>query len=192
MSPQDLAAAFSGGLIGLTLGLIGGGGSILAVPLLIYVVGISDPHRAIGTAALAVAANALAALIPHARSGRVKWPCAATFALSGAFGAQIGAWIGKQIDGQKLLGLFALAMIAVGINMLRRADHCGDPDVRMTPRIASRLIALGLATGLAAGLFGIGGGFLILPGLVFGAGMAALNAVASSLVGVFALGLSRE
>ena len=76
----------SGGIIGFVLGLVGGGGSILAVPLLVYAVGIDSPHVAIGTAAVAVALNALVGLIGHARSGNVRWNCAISFALAGSAG----------------------------------------------------------------------------------------------------------
>src|ERR1700761_4123223 len=100
--------AASGVFVGFTLGLVGGGGSILAVPLIVYLVGVSDPHLAIGTSAVAVAANAAINLVTHARAGTVKWRCASLFALSGVVGAFIGSTIGKAIDGQKLLFLFAL------------------------------------------------------------------------------------
>ncbi len=139
-------AVLSGGAVGFSLGLIGGGGSILAVPLLIYVVGIGDPHVAIGTSALAVAANAFANLISHWHAGNVKWSCAATFAVAGIIGAAIGSTLGKLVDGQQLLFLFALAMIAVGAAMLRPRAAAGNPDVRMTALIAARLIAIGLGS----------------------------------------------
>ena len=106
-----LAALASGGVIGLILGLVGGGGSILAVPLLIYVVGVGSPHAAIGTAAVAVTVNALASLVGHARAGRVKWRCASVFAVSGMIGAALGAELGKAFDGKRLLVLFGLLMI---------------------------------------------------------------------------------
>jgi uncharacterized protein len=99
-SAQDALAVLSGGAVGFSLGLIGGGGSILAVPLLLYVVGISDAHVAIGTSALAVSVNAFGNLIGHWRAGNVKWPCAATFAVSGIVGAATGSTIGKLMDGQ--------------------------------------------------------------------------------------------
>ncbi|MCF8478726.1 MAG: TSUP family transporter, partial [Pseudolabrys sp.] len=93
----------SGSLVGFTLGLVGGGGSILAVPLLVYVVGVPSPHVAIGTSALAVAAGAAANLAGHARAHTVKWPCALVFALSGTAGAAGGAHLGKLVDGTRLL-----------------------------------------------------------------------------------------
>ena len=141
---QNVLAVLSGSAVGFSLGLIGGGGSILAVPLLLYVVGIGDAHVAIGTSALAVSANAFGNLIGHSRAGNVKWPCAATFAGAGIAGAAIGSSLGKLVDGQKLLFLFALAMIAVGAAMLRPRAAAGDPGVRITPpsRFASSSSAL--------------------------------------------------
>jgi uncharacterized membrane protein YfcA len=190
MSLQDLLTVLSGGLVGFSLGLIGGGGSVLAVPLLIYVVGVRDPHVAIGTSALAVALNAFANLAQHARAGNVKWPCAATFAGAGVVGALIGSTIGKRIDGQHLLALFAIVMVAVGVSMLRGRSGEGDPEVRMDVRMAPRLVAVGLGAGLLSGFFGIGGGFLIVPGLIVASGMPILNAVGSSLFSVGAFGLA--
>lgn len=188
------AALFSGALIGLVLGLVGGGGSILAVPLLIYVVGLQSAHAAIGTAAVAVAANAALSLAGHARSGKVKWPCAAVFAVAGVFGAAIGAELGKSVDGHRLLALFGMLMIAVGISMLRGRHLAEFPDVRLSRATARfllpRLVPIGLAVGIAAGFFGIGGGFLIVPGLMIATGMPLANAIPTSLVAVTALGLT--
>ena len=187
---QNVLAVLSGSAVGFSLGLIGGGGSILAVPLLLYVVGIGDAHVAIGTSALAVSANAFGNLIGHSRAGNVKWPCAATFAGAGIAGAAIGSSLGKLVDGQKLLFLFALAMIAVGAAMLRPRAAAGDPGVRITPAIAVRLIVVGVIVGAFSGFFGIGGGFLIVPGIMLGSGMAILSAIGSSLLSVGAFGLT--
>jgi uncharacterized membrane protein YfcA len=185
-----LPALLSGALVGFLLGLLGGGGSILAVPLLLYVVGIADPHVAIGTAAVAVAANAFVNLAQHARQGTVKWPCATAFALSGTLGAWIGSTAGKAVDGQKLLLAFAGVVVLVALSMLRGRAGGGDPGVHINPRIAARLVAIGLLTGFLAGFFGIGGGFLIVPGIMLGSGMAVLNAVGSSLFSVGTFGLA--
>ncbi|TAL01272.1 MAG: sulfite exporter TauE/SafE family protein, partial [Rhodospirillaceae bacterium] len=168
------------------LGLLGGGGSILAVPLLIYFVGIADAHVAVGTSAVAVAASALINLLLHARSGTVKWPCSLAFAASGVLGALAGAELGQAVSGQKLLAAFSVAMVGVGISMLRRPAGAGDADVRIDMRITMRLVPTGLITGLASGFFGIGGGFLIVPGLMGAANMTMMNAVGSSLVAVTA------
>lgn len=189
-----VAALASGGLVGLVLGLVGGGGSILAVPLLVYVVGIGSAHAAIGTAAVAVTANALASLPGHARAGRVKWRCAAVFAASGMIGAALGAELGKAIDGERLLSLFGLLMVGVGLSMLRRRRAAEVPDVRLTRESAAtllpRLVPIGLTVGLAAGFFGIGGGFLIVPGLMLATAMPLPYAIGTSLVVVSALGLT--
>lgn len=182
--------AFSGSLVGFVLGLVGGGGSILAVPLMVYLVGVRNPHVAIGTSALAVAANAAMGLGTHARLGNVKWRCASVFAVSGIAGAFIGSSAGKAFDGQKLLFLFALVMIVVGALMLRRRGHVGDPDVRLGRENAAKLVLYGLGTGLFSGFFGIGGGFLIVPGLIAASGMPMLFAVGSSLFAVTAFGLT--
>lgn len=189
-----IAALASGGVIGLVLGLVGGGGSILAVPLLIYVVGIGSPHAAIGTAAVAVTVNAFGSLIGHARAGRVKWRCAGVFAVSGMIGAALGAELGKAFDGKRLLVLFGLLMIFVGLSMLRKRRKAEAPDVRLTRDSAAallpRLVPIGLGVGLAAGFFGIGGGFLIVPGLIFATAMPLPYAIGTSLVVVTALGLT--
>ena len=186
----DGLAVLSGSLVGFLLGLLGGGGSILAVPLLLYVVGVSSVHLAVGTSALAVAVNAFANLIGHARTGHVKWPCAVVFAAAGVAGAYLGSTIGKLIDGDHLLFLFALVMLAVAVAMLRPKAQGGDPDVRINPAIAVRLVVIGFVTGAISGFFGIGGGFLIVPGIMLGSGMPILNAVGSSLFSVGAFGLT--
>jgi hypothetical protein len=185
-----LFTVLCGSVVGFSLGLIGGGGSILAVPLLIYVVGIRNPHVAIGTSALAVGVNALANLFGHWRRGNVKWPCAAVFASAGVLGAFAGSSLGKLVEGQKLLILFALIMLAVGVAMLRPRASGGDPEVRLNPNIAVRLLAVGFVAGAISGFFGIGGGFLIVPGITFGSGMTVLNAIGSSLLSVAAFGLT--
>ena len=136
---QGVASVLSGSVVGFALGLIGGGGSILAVPLLLYVVGLPDAHQAIGTSALAVAANAFLNLAQHGRNGTVKWPCASVFAAAGVLGALLGSTLGKAMDGERLLFLFALIMVAVGVAMLMRRNDVGDPAVRITPAIGLRL-----------------------------------------------------
>ncbi len=177
----------SGALVGYLLALFGGGGSILATPLLLYVVGVEDPHVAIGTSALAVALNAFVNLIGHSRERRVRWSCASVFAAAGLLGSIAGSSVAKAVPGQRLLVFFAAAMAAVAISMLRRPRASADAEVRLTPAIARRLVPMGLAVGFAAGFFGIGGGFLIVPGLMAATGMTLANASASSLlaVGVF-------
>lgn len=195
MDPATLLAALAvGAAIGLVLALVGGGGSILAVPLLVYAVGVPSAHAAIGTAAVAVALNAATGLTGQARAGMVKWPCALTFALAGVIGAALGAEAGKALDGARLLALFGGLMIVVGLSMLRPRRTADNPDVRLELSTASvllpRLVPTGLGVGLLAGFFGIGGGFLIVPGLVLATRMPLRYAIGTSLVVVTALGLT--
>ncbi len=186
----ELLSFGSGTLVGFALGLLGGGGSILAVPLLVYVVGLKDAHVAIGTSALAVSINAFANLISHARAGTVKWPCAIVFAIAGIAGAAGGALLGRHVDGQHLLFLFGLVMLAVAAGMFGRRAAGGDPLVHIDRGIALRLVGTGLVVGFLSGFFGIGGGFLIVPAIMLGSGMATVNAVGSSLVSVGVFGLT--
>jgi uncharacterized membrane protein YfcA len=184
-----LALAVIGGvLIGMLLTVFGGGGSVLATPWLIYVVGLVDTHVAIGTSAAAVAINAATGLAAQARAGTVKWPCASVFAVSGLVGALSGAHVGKLVDGASLLHWFAIAMIAIALSMLMPRKNEGDPRVHLTPPMVLKLAPVGLAVGFLAGFFGIGGGFLIAPGLMASTGMTLANAAASSLVSVTLFG----
>ena len=189
---QDIAAIASGSLVGFSLGLIGGGGSILAVPLLVYVVGMPSVHAAIGTSAVAVAASAAVSLIGHARARNVRWPCAIVFALAGILGAAAGAQLGKMMDGARLLALFGVLMIVVGLSMLRPRRSGDDDGVKLDrrppPRLLPILAGTGFGVGLLSGFFGIGGGFLIVPGLIGATAMPMLDAIGSSLVSVTLFG----
>lgn len=189
-----LLSIASGSLVGFSLGLVGGGGSILAVPLLVYVVGIPNPHVAIGTSAIAVAASAAANLFGHARAHTVKWSCALVFAMSGVVGAAAGAQLGKMVDGHRLLMLFGVLMVVVGLMMLRPRKLGGNPDIKLTResmrKLLPMLIGIGFLVGALSGFFGIGGGFLIVPGLMGATAMPLINAISSSLVAVTAFGLT--
>ena len=187
---QGVLGLASGALVGFSLGLVGGGGSILAVPLMVYVVGVPDAHVAIGTSAIAVAANAAVNLSNHARGGTVIWSCALTFAAAGIAGAFAGSIFGKMLDGEKLLALFALLMLVIAVLMLKTRSRIGLPDVQMSWANTPAIVGLGLATGTLSGFFGIGGGFLIVPALMLATGMPILNAVSSSLVAVTAFGIA--
>ena len=182
--------AFSGSLVGFSLGLVGGGGSILAVPLMVYLVGVKNPHVAIGTSALAVALNAALGLANHARHHNVIWRCGIMYALAGVVGAYFGSSAGKAFDGQHLLFLFAIVMVVVGVLMLRRRKNVGVEDATCDRGNAPKVLGYGLGTGAFSGFFGIGGGFLIVPGLVASTNMAMINAVGTSLVAVTAFGLT--
>jgi len=186
---QGIAAVLCGGFVSFSLGLVGGGGSILAVPLILYVVGIHNPHIAIGTAALAVAASAYINMIPHARAGHVRWGPAFAFAASGVLGATLGSSVGKLVDGQKLLTYFAFLMCFVAFLMLRpRPSATANAGAYPTPY--PRLCGTGLGAGSLSGFFGIGGGFLVVPGLMFAGRMQIVDAIGTSLFAVGSFGLT--
>jgi uncharacterized membrane protein YfcA len=196
-------AVLCGALVGFSLGLIGGGGSIMATPLLLYVVGL-QPHVAIGTGAFAVAVNAFANLGGHARSGNVRWRCAIIFSVVGIAGAAVGSLLGKQVDGKQLLFLFAILMIVIGMLMLRRKDEGIQAAGAISPASTGNVCQLwqpqtrnllpvasaALGVGALSGFFGIGGGFLIVPGLLLSTGMPMICAIGSSLLAVGAFGLT--
>ncbi|MDA8389762.1 MAG: sulfite exporter TauE/SafE family protein [Gammaproteobacteria bacterium] len=185
---QQLLCVVSGSIVGFSLGLIGGGGSILAVPLLIYVVGVRQPHVVIGTTALAVALNAFANLVPHARRDNVRWREGWYFAVAGGLGALAGAAVGKRVDGHALLFLFSLLMLFVAVRMARPIKLSA---LARTPGYgAGRVAGTGFGVGVLAGFFGIGGGFLVVPGLVKSTGMRMLEAVGTSLLAVGVFGLT--
>lgn len=192
MTTELMLSPLSGAIVGLILGLVGGGGSILAVPLLIYVVGISSTHVAIGTSAVAVAASAAVNLGIQWRQGRVKWPCALVFSLAGIGGALSGAAVAKSVDGQILLIAFGILMLAVGISMALKKATEGKPDVHLDMdnlfSMGPRLAIIGFGVGALSGFFGIGGGFLIVPGLMLATGMPLAYAIGTSLVAVTAFG----
>ena len=151
---------------------------------------MTNSHVAIATSALSIAASAAAALISRARARNVKWRCALIFAAAGSVSAFDGSTLGKAIDGQRLLFLFAIVMIVVGLTMLRGRGDPGNPDAVCTRTNAPKVVGFGLGSGPFSGFFGIGGGFLIAPGLVAATGMPMVNAIGSSLVAVTAFGLT--
>lgn len=187
---QYLVGGLAGALVGFSLGLVGGGGSLLAVPLMVYAVGVQDPHVAIGTSALAVAANAAINMLNHARGGTVRWRIASVFAAAGMVGAWLGSLLGKALDGQRLLVLFAVSMIAVGVWVLRPPRVMRECNPELESARTARLLTVGGMTGVVCGFFGIGGGFLIVPGLMYAVRLPILQAVGSSLVAVTGFGLT--
>lgn len=188
--PEVAAAVGSGSVVGFVLGLVGGGGSILATPLLLYVVGVANPHVAIGTSALAVSVSAYSNLVAHARRGHVWWRCAIIFAVAGAIGALTGSSLGLLIDGRRLLLLFGFVMAIIGVLMLRPMKAAGGEARPVDFRMCCVTAAIALLTGVAAGFFGIGGGFLIVPALILATGMPMISAIGSSLLAVGTFGLT--
>ncbi|OIQ73952.1 sulfite exporter TauE/SafE [mine drainage metagenome] len=188
---QHALSIVSGAAVGFTLGLIGGGGSVLAVPLLLYLVGYPIPHVVIGTTALAVSVNAYLNLIPHARAGNVRWKEAVIFAIVGAVAAFIGSSLGKVVDGKKLLFLFAIVMLVIAALMARpRRESPGVMEGHPGQFSMWKLVLAAAVVGTLSGFFGIGGGFLIVPGLVFATGMPMLAAIGTSLFSVGTFGLT--
>lgn len=165
-------------LIGISLGFFGGGGSILTVPLLVYVFGL-DPKTAIASSLLVVGAASMSGALHHWRAGNVDLRTGLVFGAAGMTGAYIGGRVGAFLDGALLLFLFAAMMMltAVGMWQGRRARSSGAPTKGAMPR----LLLQGLAVGSFTGLVGAGGGFLIVPALTLWAGLSMHVAVGTSL-----------
>jgi len=165
--------------IGLTLGLLGGGGSILAVPALVYAVGL-DPKPAIATSLLVVAITSAAALVPHARAGHVRWRTGGVFGAAGMAGAFAGGRLARHLPGDLLLLLFAAMMAATALALWRGRPDAAAPTA---PRVRTgATLVEGFFVGLATGLVGAGGGFLVVPALVLLGGLPMASAVGTSLL----------
>ncbi|WP_194862035.1 sulfite exporter TauE/SafE family protein [Dietzia sp. SYD-A1] len=170
-------------LVGLSLGLLGGGGSILVVPLLTYIGGL-DPKEAIATSLFVVGATSLVSLIGHARKGNVRWRTGLIFGAAGMVGAFLGGLAGGYIPGTVLMVAFAIMMIATAGAMIRgRRDRNGQaPSTQSHHHPLWRILLDGLVVGAATGLVGAGGGFLVVPALVLLAGLPMTAAVGTSLL----------
>jgi len=205
---QMVLSAVSGILVGFSLGLIGGGGSILAVPLLLYLVGLDSvpnaAHIALGTTALAVGLNAYVNSYMHVRKHNVAPRIGGIFAGVGLVGSLIGAYLGHITPGSSLLLYFSAVMMILGayIAISKRASGAGIHEEgprlaearRRCPGLNAGKILIvagaGLAVGLLSGYFGIGGGFLIVPALIFSSGICMTLAVGTSLLSVGTFGLA--
>ncbi len=179
MAILTVVAAILAVFIGMAVGLLGGGGSILTTPLLVYVVGF-DPKAAITASLFVVAITSVFGLISHARAGRVVWKTGVLFGVAGMVGAFIGGQIGARLPGALLLIAFAVMMGVTAVAMIRgrkqvaAKSHGGRPIIR--------ILIDGLVVGLVTGLVGAGGGFLVVPALVLLGGLSMPNAVATSLL----------
>jgi uncharacterized membrane protein YfcA len=160
------------------MGLLGGGGSILTVPVLVYVTGL-DPQDAVSTSLVVVGVASGMAVIPHARAGRVRWPIGMQFVITGALGAFAGGRASPQLPDSVLLAGFAVVMVAAAMAMLRSRSPA-TPDGDAAPPVAARSLAIGAAVGFLTGLLGAGGGFLIVPALTILAGLSIRQAVGTS------------
>jgi len=190
--------------VGFSLGLTGGGGAIFAVPLLVYGLGV-PPREAVGVSLLTVGATSLVGFVQRARSRMVEFPTGLLFALAGMIGAPLGTMLADRIPESVLLGSFSLLMLVIAARMWRKAgdaaaqlpiimDHrldqnagptCRrDPEgkLRLTSQCALLLGVIGLGAGVLAGLFGVGGGFIIVPALVLFSGMGIARAIGTSLL----------
>jgi hypothetical protein len=164
--------------VGISLGLLGGGGSILTVPLLTYVAGLDAKH-AIAMSLLVVGVTSAIGAVPHARAGRVRWDVAVVFGLAAMTGAYAGGRLAGFVPSTVLLISFAVIMIAAGIAMLRGRTDTGASDRRL-PTV--KVAGLGVGVGVISGLVGAGGGFLLVPALSLLAGLPMPTAVGTSLV----------
>lgn len=181
-------------LVGVLLGLLGGGGSILAVPLLVYVAGLGA-KEAIATSLLVVGVTSLAAVGGHARAGRVRWRTGLLFGAAAMTGAYLGGRLGAYVPGSWLLIGFAVMMVAAAAAMIHGRREA--PPVPATPPVPAAtsgapprahelpivtVLAEGVGVGLVTGLVGAGGGFLVVPALVLLGGLPMPIAVGTSLL----------
>lgn len=204
---MSILSVLSGLLVGFALGLTGGGGAIFAVPLLVYGLAVG-PREAAGVSLAAVGCTALTGCLQRWRAGHVELGVGLLFALSGMAGAPLGTWLGGLLPDTLLLLLFAVLMTVVAIRLwlqaTRRSLAAANPasgsllacrrsaDGRMhwSARCVALLAVLGFLTGVLSGLFGVGGGFLIVPALVLFSGMAMHRAIGTSLLVIAFVSLS--
>lgn len=177
-----------GALVGLALGLVGGGGSILTVPALIYGLGL-DPHDAVTASLALVGLIATVGAAGHWRNGTVRFDVALRFGLAGLLGTQFGARLSRLLDDRMLLSLFAFVMLAAAFSLARRDSgrKNGAPPARAAAPAGGaglwvRMALAGFGVGLLTGFFGVGGGFVIVPALGLVLGLPTREAVATSLV----------
>ncbi|MGX2998684.1 sulfite exporter TauE/SafE family protein [Streptomyces sp. JNUCC 64] len=176
MSELVLALA-AGGLVGLTLGALGAGGGVIAVPVLVYLLGFTPAEAATGSL-LIVAVTSLTALYRHARSGAVRWRAGLLFAAAGILPAAVAGGLAARLPGALLTGAFAVVAALAAVRLLRPGGGPGEPVGLRPVRVASAGAGLGALTGL----LGVGGGFLAVPALVSVVAIEIRAAVATSLL----------
>jgi uncharacterized membrane protein YfcA len=198
---RGLLASPLGLLIGVSLGALGGGGSILAVPALVYAAG-QDPKAATTTSLVLVTITALIGIIPHWRAGRVRFTAGALFGLAGVGGSLLGSYWNEAVDPDVLLFAFSMLMLVAAYAMWRRLPR---PTPTESPRsvgaaaradtapahtnglhldlvTATKVFVAGSFVGVLTGFFGVGGGFVIVPALVLALGFTMPEAVGTSLL----------
>ena len=164
--------------IGLSLGLIGGGGSILTVPILVYFLGV-PPHDAVGMSLAVVGATSVFGTLLHYRKENVDLKSGVLFGSAGILGAIAGSPLTKLVSSELLLLIFGVLMLVVAVSMLWRRKHQADEE-RHHPHPAQGVVA-GFGVGLLTGFLGVGGGFLIVPALVYFGGLSMKKAIGTSL-----------
>jgi uncharacterized membrane protein YfcA len=193
---RALLASPLGFLIGVSLGALGGGGSILAVPALVYVAG-QDPKAATATSLVLVTVTALVGILPHARAGRVRFDKGVLFAAVGLVGTVFGSRLNALVDGDVLLLAFSGVMLVAAALMFRSARRrptlpravgaavaAAEPQAGPTTGVVggARVVVAGTVVGLLTGFFGVGGGFVIVPALVLALGFSMPEAVGTSML----------
>ena len=168
--------------IGLSLGLIGGGGSILTVPILVYFLGV-EAREAVMMSLAVVGATSFFGFYLHWKRGNVNFSSGLLFGVSGVFGAFLGSRLTHLVSPGALLLIFGALMIAVAISMLRHKKQTIDDPPQEVNR--TKAILAGLGVGVLTGFLGVGGGFLIVPALVIFGGLAIKEAIGTSLLVIF-------
>jgi uncharacterized membrane protein YfcA len=167
--------------IGVSLGLLGGGGSVLAVPVLVYVAGV-EAKEAVTMSLAIVGSTSLVASLLHQRQGNLDFKVAATFGSAGVAGAFLGAKLTALVSGSVLLLIFAALMLIVGALMLVRKKNEPSPTDEKRRRNPTKTLLVGAGVGVVTGFLGVGGGFLVVPALVLFAGVPMHLAIGTSLL----------
>lgn len=185
MSPFFILGMILSGLIGLSLGLIGGGGSIITVPVLVYVLGV-EAHAAVGMSLAIVGGTSLIGSLLHYQSGNLRFKTGLMFGVSGIFGAFAGSPLTKLLSPSALLLTFAVLMLLISILMLRRKPQAeSEADEQIAEASTWKALLAGFGVGVLTGFLGVGGGFLIVPALVMFGGLGIKEAVGTSLFVIF-------
>ena len=169
-------------LIGVSLGLLGGGGSILTVPILVYVAGL-EPKNGIATSLLVVGATSFAAMMFHARAGRVVFRVGLLFGIASMIGAYLGGRMAHRLPAKALLVGFTVMMFVTALAMMRkRREAAGGETMGTRSGALARAAIIGVGIGMLTGVIGAGGGFVIVPALVLLSGLPMRTAVGTSLL----------